>query len=137
MGVVKPSGRQVSLIKPEHLLPAVERLGGAVAFAPGVEEGMADTVIAVELVSLAMPLERLFDLVDLRHVRVLVLVAENAEQRSGDLVGQIDRRHRTLGIELLVVLHDDAAAPAIHNGIDAAHAAGGPIRKPSAGAVAD
>ena len=66
----------------EHLLPAVGGLFGAVGDARGVEEGVAGAVVAVELVVLAELLQHRLGAVDLIGVRVLVVVAEDAEQRA-------------------------------------------------------
>jgi hypothetical protein len=88
---------------------------------------MAGAVVAVELVRLAELLEHRFGAVDLVAVGILVVVAEQAEQRTAQLVGEVDGRDRTLGVELLGVVDDDVAAPAIDRGVDARQAAGDEI----------
>src|SRR6185312_4083634 len=96
--------------------PAVIRLLGPIGGALGGEEAVAGAVIAMELVALAELLQHRLGLVDLVGRGVLVVVAEDAEQRTAQLLGEVDRRHRPLVAELLRIariLDDDAAAPAI------------------------
>ena len=69
-----------------HLLPAVERLLDAVGRAVVIEEAVAGAVIAVELVLLAVLLQLGLVLVDLLRGRGAVFVAEQAEQRAGQVL---------------------------------------------------
>ena len=98
---------------------------------------MAGAVVAVEFVILAEPLEHRLGAVDLIGGRILVVVAENAEQRTGHFLGEIDRRDRALAVEILRIVDDDVAAPAIDGGIDARQRAGGEIGVAAAGAESD
>src|ERR1700716_3413338 len=116
----------------EHLGPTVERLLGAIGGTRGVEKGMTGAVVAVELVILAELLEHGFGAVHLVAVGVFIIIAEQTEQRSAHLLREINGRHRPLGIELLRVVDDDIAAPAIDRGIDAVERAGGEIGVASA-----
>src|SRR4051794_33471823 len=111
-------GREVFLVKRKHLAPAVGGLVRPVGGARGIEEGVAGAVVAVKLVVLAELLEHLFGAVDVIAVGVLIVVAENAEQRRGYLLGQIDGRNRLLGVEQLLVVDHDIAAPAIDDRIE-------------------
>src|SRR2546429_5756406 len=111
----------------KHLVPAVERLLGAVGGTRGVEKSMAGAVVAVEFVILAELLEHGFGAVHLVAVGVFIVVAEQAEQRTAQLGRQIDGRDWPLGIELLGVIDDDVAAPAIDRRVDALERAGGEI----------
>jgi hypothetical protein len=121
----------------EDLVPTVERLLGAVGGTRGVEKSVAGVVVTVEVVALAELLEHRFSTVHLVAVGVFIVVAEQAEQRTVQLGREIDRRDRPLGIELLGVVDDDVAAPAIDGRVDAVERAGGEIRVPPARAEAD
>src|SRR5205823_2852657 len=123
----------------EHkdLVPAIGRLLGPVGGAGGIEEGMAAAVVAVEFVVLAELLEYLLGAVGVLAVGVLVVVAKDAKDRTRHLLGKIDRRDRLAGIEHLLVIDDDVAAPAVHQRVDAGHAAGDQISVPPAGAETD
>src|SRR5262249_62044606 len=109
----------------EDFVPAVERLLWAVGGAGGVEKSVAGTVVTVELIVLAEFLEHGFGAVYLIAVGVLVVVAEQAEQRTQQLGRQVDGRDRPLGIELLRVVDDDVAAPAVDRRVDAVERASG------------
>src|SRR5262245_27311746 len=121
----------------KHLVPAVERLLRAIGGASGVEKGMAGAVIAVELIGLAQLLEHGFGAVHLVTVGIFIIVAEQAEQRTAQFCRQIDRCDRPLGIELLGIVDDDIAAPAIHRRVDAVERAGCEISVSPSGAEAD
>src|SRR5262245_59853669 len=121
----------------EYLAPAVGGLLGAVRNACRVEKGMAGAVVAMEFVALAELLEQFLGAVDVVAVRVLVVIAEDAEQGRGELLGVVDRRDRLLVVELLLVIDDDIAAPAIDHGVEARHQTAGEIGLPSARAEAD
>src|SRR5437588_12706855 len=118
---------EMLLQKCKHLAPAVERLLGPVRHPIGVEERMPASVIAMKLVILSELLEHLLGAIDVIAIGVLVVIAENTEHRAAHLLGQLDRRDRPLGIELLLVVDDHIAAPAIDQRIDAGHAAGDEI----------
>mgnify|MGYP003349308808 CR=1 FL=1 len=105
------------------LVPAVHRLLDAVKRPVPVEEAVAGAVVAVKLVALAEPLEFGLVLVDLLGARCAVVVAEQAEQRTGEVLGHVDRRHRRLGVEFLLA-HHDPAAPQVDAGIDILFLAG-------------
>src|SRR5262245_27598257 len=81
----------------KHLVPAVERLFGAVGGPRGVEKSVASAVVAVELVALAELFERSFGAVHLVAVGIFIIVAEQAEQRAAQLRREIDGRDRPLG----------------------------------------
>src|SRR3954468_14104399 len=98
------------------LVPAVDGLLDPVAGSLGGKEAVAGAVIAVELVSLAELLQNRFGAIDMVGRGVLVLVAEQAEQRAAQILGEIDRRHRPLVALLLGIVRvvdDDIATPAI------------------------
>src|SRR6266545_5124133 len=100
-----------------HLAPAVHALLGPVEWPMPIEEAVAGAVVAVELVVLAQLLELGLVLVDLFGAGRAVVVAEQAEQRAGEVLGHVDRRDRRLGVEL-VLAHHHAAAPQVDAGID-------------------
>src|SRR5665213_3442577 len=118
----------------EGLGPAVGGLLGTVGDAGGVEEGMPGAVVAVEGVILAELFQHGFGAVDLIGVGVLVVVAEHAQDRTLDVGSEIDRRDRTLGVERLWIVHDDVAAPAIHQRVEVRRAAAAQERMASPGA---
>jgi hypothetical protein len=78
---------------------------------------VAGTIVAVELVGLAVPLELDLVLVHLFRARCAILVAEQAEQRAAEILSHVDRRNGRLGIELLLA-HDHAATPQVGASID-------------------
>src|ERR1700730_1304287 len=101
----------------EHLAPAIHGLLGPVEWPVPIEDAVASTVVAVELVHLAMLLEFGLVLVHLLGARRSVVVAEYAEQRAAEVLRHLDRRDRRLGIEFLLA-HHHAAAPELDAGID-------------------
>src|ERR1043165_6024504 len=101
----------------QHLAPAVHRGLGPVERPMPVPDAMAGAVVAVELVSLAVLLERGLVLVYLLRARRTVVVAEDPDQRAAQIPGHVDRRDRRLGVELLLA-HHDAAAPQVGTGVD-------------------
>src|SRR5215831_9375818 len=109
--------RQVLAEEGVHLAPAIHALLDAVERPVPIEEAVAGPVVAVELVVLAELLELGFVLVHLLGAGRAVVVAEQAEQRALEVLGHVDRRHRRLGVELLLA-HDHAAAPQVDAGID-------------------
>ena len=126
-------------IERENLFPAVRcglrAIGGA---ARVIEEGVAGAVVAMELVILACFLELRLGAVDLIAAWVLVVVAEQAEQRRSHLAGELDRRDRALGVELLGIVDHHVAAPAVDRGVDpVGQQARGQIDMAAAGAEAD
>src|SRR6266403_2296172 len=107
----------------EHLAPAIHGLLGPVEWPVPIEDAVASTVVAVELVHLAMLLEFGLVLVHLLGARRSVVVAEYAEQRAAEVLCHLDRRDRRLGIELLLA-HHHAAAPELDAGVDVLPLAG-------------
>src|SRR5260370_30225574 len=90
---VKSGGTAEILAKEfEDLVPAVRGLLDPVVWPIPGEEGVARTVIAVELVILAEPLQLGIGAVDLIGRRVRIFVTEEPEQRTVDPGGKIDRR---------------------------------------------
>src|SRR6202022_1877954 len=103
--------------KGEHLAPAIHGLLGPVEWPVPIEDAVASTVVAVELVHLAVLLEFGLVLVHLLGARRAGVVAEYAEQRAAEILRHLDRRDGRLGIELLLA-HHHAAAPELDAGID-------------------
>src|ERR1700681_1762221 len=101
----------------EHLAPAIHCLLGSVEWPVPIEDAVAGTVVAVELVHLAVLLELGLVLVHLLRARRAVVVAEYAQQRAAEILRHLDRRDGRLGIELLLA-HHHAAAPEVGAGID-------------------
>jgi hypothetical protein len=138
---VRPRGLrrrgQMTVEECKHLVPPVERLLRAIGRPRGVEKCVAGAVVAVELVVLAELFEHGFGAVHLVAVGIFIIVAEQAEQRAAQLRREIDGRDRPLGVELLGVVDDDVAAPAIHGRVDAVERAGGEIGVAPARAEAD
>ena len=99
------------------------------------EERVAGVVVAVELELLARGLQRLLLLRDLLGRRVLVLLAEQPEQRAPHVGGHVDRRDGHAIAEAFG-RHDDTAAVAVDRGVDVDLARDEP-RVATAGAVAD
>src|SRR6185437_1629100 len=130
-------GAEIFLEEGKDLLPAVFRLLRPITGAAPVEERMSSAVIAVKFVSLAGFLERLFGAVHLIRIRIFIVVAEQAEERRLEFVGQIDRCDRALAAELRLVINDHVTAPAVDGGIDTIDLGGRQIDMATAGAEAD
>src|SRR5215204_4518639 len=107
----------------EHLAPAIHCLLGPVEWPVPIENTVAGSIVAVELVDLAVLLELGLVLVHLLGARRAVVVAEYAEQRAAEVLRHVDRRDGRLGIELLLA-HHHAAAPEVGAGIDVLPLAG-------------
>src|SRR5215207_3044367 len=120
--LVRAAGRrlrsEVLLHKRPHLLPAVERLLDAVSRPVVIEEAVAGAVIAVELIVLAVFLQLGLVLADLLRGRGAVLVAEQPEQRAGQLLRVLDRRDRLFRVQFLLA-HHDAPAPQLAGRVNA------------------
>src|SRR5579862_7325085 len=91
--------RQLTIEEIKDLAPAVDRLLGPIGVAQRVEEGVSGAVVAVELVGLAEFLQHRLGAVDLVGGRIGVVVAENAEQRTGHLLGGSGMSKQKLGVE--------------------------------------
>src|SRR3982075_2131921 len=94
--------RQMLAEEGEHLAPAIHGLLGPVERPVPIKDAVARTVVAVELVHFAEPLQFGLVLVHLLGTRRTVVVAEYAEQRAAEVLRHIDRRDRRLGIEFLL-----------------------------------
>src|SRR5450755_984399 len=101
----------------EHLAPAIHCLLRPVEWPVPIEDAVASTIVAVELMHLALLLKLGLVLVHLLGARRAVVVAEYAEQRAAEVLRHFDRRDRRLGIEFLLA-HHHAAAPELDAGID-------------------
>src|SRR5271166_104398 len=128
--------REMLAEKREYLAPAIHRLLGPIKRPVPVEEAVTGTIVAVELVLLAVPLELGLVLVHLLGARCAIVVAEQASQRAGQVLRHVDRRDGRFGVEL-VLAHHDAAAPQFGAGIDVLALAGIEEGVPSARAGAE
>src|SRR5215470_11061854 len=91
------SGRlQVTAEEIPDALPGVHGRFGTVAGPVHLQEGVPGAVVGVELVRLAVRLERLLELGDLIRRRMRVLPAEQAEQRAGQVTRPIDQRRNAV-----------------------------------------
>src|SRR5712671_775644 len=107
----------------EHFAPAIHCLLRPVEWPVPIEDAVAGTVVAVELVHLAVLLELGLVLVHLLGARRAVVVAEYAEQRAAEILRHLDRRDGRLGVELLLA-HHHTAAPELDAGVDVLSLAG-------------
>src|SRR5713101_3706050 len=107
----------------EHLAPAIHCLLGPVEWPVPIEDAVAGTIVAVELVHLAVFLELGFVLIHLLGTRRAVVVTEYAEQRAAEVLRHLDRCDRRLGIEVLLA-HHHAAAPEVDACVDVLPLAG-------------
>src|SRR5262245_52549567 len=130
------SPRQMLAEEREDLVPTVQRLLHPVERPMVVEDAVTGAVVAVELVGLAVLLEFRLVLVHLLRARRAVLVAEDAEQGTRQVPGEVDRRRRRLRVQLLLG-HHDASAPQLDAGIDILLLAGIEEGMPPAGARAE
>src|SRR3954470_1329382 len=85
---------QVLAEERQHLCPAVHRGFGPVERAVPVPDAVAGAVVAIELVTLAVLLELRLVLVHLLGRRRAVVVAEDADQRTREILRHVDRRDR-------------------------------------------
>ncbi len=136
-GDARGRSHEITAVKVEHFAPAVRGLFGAIGVARPIEERVPGAVIAVELVVLAELLEYRLGAIDLIGGRIGVVIAENAEQRTVQLFRQIDRGDRALVVEVLGIVDDHIAAPAIDRGVDPRQRAGGEVGMTATGAEAD
>src|SRR5262249_7560327 len=81
--------RPMLLEEGKDLAPALECVLRPIGGPRRVEEGVAGTVVAVELMSLAELLEHRLGAVHLIAIGVLVVVAEQAEQGTAHFLGEI------------------------------------------------
>src|SRR5690349_20066472 len=88
--------RKVLAEEREDLAPRVHRLFGAIERPMPVIEAVAGAVVAIELIGLAVLLQLGLVLVHLLGARRAILIAEDADQRTGEILGHVDRRHRRL-----------------------------------------
>src|SRR5215472_14855138 len=128
--------RKMLAVEGEHLAPAVHALLGPVQRPVPVEEAVAGAVIAVELVILAVLLQFGLVLVYLLGAWRAVLIAEQAEQRTRKVLGHVDRRDRSLLVQLFLA-HHHAAAPELDAGVYVFLLAGIDEGVPAAGAGAE
>src|SRR5579871_2469107 len=123
-------------VEREQFCPGVHTLVDAIGRPVPVEEAVAGAVITMELVVLAEPLQLGLVLVDLLRAWRAVFVAEDADQRTRQIPGHVDRRYWRLGVELFLA-HDDTAAPQIGAGVDVFLLAGIDVGVAAAGAGSD
>src|SRR5262249_58226622 len=76
-------GLQVAAVEVPDALPGLHGGLGPVTGPVHLQEGVPGPVVEVELIGLAVRLERLLEFADLFRGRVRVLPAEQAEQRAG------------------------------------------------------
>src|SRR5215471_14014494 len=107
----------------EHLAPAVHGRFGPVKRPVPIPDAVAGAVVAVEFATLAVLLELSLVLVHLLGARRAVIVAEDTDERTAEVLGHVDRRDRRLGVEL-VLAHHHAAAPELGAGVDVLFLAG-------------
>src|SRR6185312_4318857 len=121
---VPPLLRQILAEEGMDFGPAIHRLFDPIHRRPiPIEEAMTGTVVAVELVVLAVFLELGFVLVHLLGARRTIFVAEEAEQRAREVLRHVDRRDRPFRVEVLLG-HHHVAAPLLDAGIDVLPRAG-------------
>src|ERR1700730_5710884 len=119
-----------------YLVPAIHRLLGPIQRPVPIEEAVTGTIVAVELIVLAMLLEFGLVLIHLLWARRAVVVAEQAEQRTTEVLRHVDRCDGRLRVELLLA-HHHAAAPLLDAGVDVLLLAGINECVPAARARAD
>src|SRR5262249_31807657 len=92
------------LAERKDLLPAVHSLFLTVRGPIVVEEAVSGPVVAMKLVLLSVLLELGLVKVDLLRRGRLVLIAEETENRTGEILGVVDGRDRLVRRELLLGL---------------------------------
>src|SRR5262252_3222380 len=127
----------MALEKGKDIFPAIQRLFRPVSVAPGIEEGVPSAIVAMEFIVFAKTFEHRLGPVHLIGGRIGVVIAENAQQRTIQLLRKIDRRDWPLVVEIFRIVDNDITAPAIHGRVDAGERARREISVASAGAEAD
>src|SRR6186997_100762 len=94
--------RQMLAVERPDLVPGIHALLGPIERPVPVEEAMSGAIVAVELVILAVLLQLGLVLVHLLRARRAVVVAEEAEQRTAEVLRHVDRCDGLLGIEILL-----------------------------------
>src|SRR5690242_6225986 len=130
------TGLEVTVEEGPDLLPGVHRRLGPVIGAVYLHEGVPGTVVGVELVGLAVRLERLFELGDVRGRGELVVRAEQAEQRTGQVGGPVYQGRPAVQRVALGRGADHEPAVAVHGRVER-QADRGQEGLAAAGAVAD
>src|SRR5260370_21304830 len=97
-----------------------------------IEEAVAGVRVHVKRIILTMRLERLLELRHMGWSGTLVVLAKEAEQRTGQVWRVVDGGHGLLGRQL-VWRHHHTPAPAIDSGVKARHPAGGQEGLPTTG----
>src|SRR5580704_11790418 len=97
----RPLVLQLLAKEAEDLRPAIHCRLGPVHRGEVVEEAVPRAVVAVEFVRLGVPLQLRLVQVYLLGRRMLVVVAEDPEERRGETGGVVDRRHRALVGQIL------------------------------------
>ncbi len=118
------------------MLPGVHGGFWPVAGAVHLHEGMSGSLVGVELIGLAVRLERRLQFRDVLRRRVLVFRAEQAEQRAGQVPGPVDQGRDAVQRMPFGCSLDDEAAVAVHGGVEW-QADRGEERLAAARAVAD
>src|SRR5215204_2071017 len=100
----------------EHLAPAIHCLLGPVEWPVPIPDAVARAVVAVELVCLAVLLKLGLMLVHLLGARRTIFVAEDADEWAREILCHVDRRDRSLVVELFLA-HYHAAALEVGTGV--------------------
>src|SRR5436309_11496647 len=127
---------QILVQERKDLLPAVRRLLLPVGRAVVIEEAVARAGVAMELEVLAVLLQLRLVLVDLLGRGRLVIVAEEPEDRTREVLGEVDGRRRLVRRQLFL-RHDYATAPALDDRVEALQLAAGQERLPATRARAE
>ena len=135
VGYTCPLTGEMSLEEVGDARPPVVRSFESVRGAIGGEERVAGAVVAVELEGLAQGRQYLFELIDLRRARCLVVVAEQSEHRTAQIRQPIHGFRYQQG-ESGGWRPGDIRPIAVDRGVHI-DSAGGEHRLPTAGAVAD
>src|ERR1700733_7874424 len=101
----------------EDLAPAIHGLFGPVKRPVPIEEAVTGAVVRMEFVRLALLLELGLVHIHLLRARGTVIVAEQTEQRTVEVLCHVDRRNRCLVVEFFLA-HHDPSAPKLHAGVD-------------------
>src|SRR6516164_5307268 len=128
--------RQMLAEEGEHLAPAIHRLFRPIEWPVPIEDAVAGTIVAVELVRLAVLFQFRLVLVDLFGRRRPIVVAEYADEGATEVFRHVDRRHRRLGVEFFLP-HHHPSAPEFGAGVDVLSLAGIDEGVPAAGAGAE
>src|ERR1700722_3058657 len=101
----------------EYLAPTIHGLFWPVQRPVPIEEAVTGAVVTMEFVRLAVLLELSFVHIHLFRARRPIIIAEEAKQRTVEVLRHVDRRDGRFVVELFLP-HHDPATPKLNTGVN-------------------